>query len=105
MTSEEKRIKFHNKLKEVLGSNNVYFNPPRSTDIKYPCIIYNLKDIPIKRASNEIYILEHVYNVLLIGIKPYEDIKDKILISFKYSKFDRPYINEGLYHYAYTIYE
>lgn len=105
MTSEEKRIKFHNKLKEVLGNNNVYYNPPTSTSIKYPCIIYSLKDIRSNYSNNKIYLFDHLYQVLLIGIKPHDDTKDKILEKIPYSIFDRSYIQDNLYHYAYTIYE
>lgn len=105
MTSEEKRIKFHNKLKEVLGNNNVYYNPPSTTKLQYPCIIYNLSDIRINKANNNVYLLDHVYQVTLIGIKVTDDTKDKILTEIPYSNFNRSYINNGLYHYVYTIFE
>lgn len=105
MTSEEKRIKFHNKLKEVLGNNNVYYNPPSTTKLQYPCIIYNLSDIRTNKANNNVYLLDHVYQVTLIGTKVTDDTKDKILTEIPYSNFNRSYINNGLYHYVYTIFE
>lgn len=105
MTSEEKRIKFHNKLKEVLGNNNVYYNPPSTTKLQYPCIIYNLSDIRTNKANNNVYLLDHVYQVTLIGAKVTDDTKDKILTEIPYSNFNRSYINNGLYHYVYTIFE
>lgn len=105
MTSEEKRIKFHNKLKEVLGNNNVYYNPPSTTKLQYPCIIYNLNDIRTNKANNNVYLLDHVYQVTLIGTKVTDDTKDKILTEIPYSNFNRSYINNGLYHYVYTIFE
>lgn len=105
MTSEEKRIKFHNKLKEVLGNNNVYYNPPSTTKLQYPCIIYNLSDIRTNKANNNVYLLDHVYQVTLIGTKVTDDTKDKILTKIPYSNFNRSYINNGLYHYVYTIFE
>lgn len=105
MTSEEKRIKFHNKLISILGNNNVYYNPPSTIKIHYPCIIYKLKDIMTNRASNKVYSLDHVYEVSLIGTKVTDDTKDKLMTNIPYCEFNNSYISDNLYHYVYTIYE
>lgn len=105
MSSEDKRLKLRNKFRKILGNENTYFNPPDSTKLQYPCIIYNLKDINTKKANNSIYILDNVYNVILIGIKPYDEMKEQILKDIPYSSLDRIYIQNNLYHYAYTIYD
>jgi len=105
MSSEDKRIKLRDKFREILGNNNTYFNPPESTKLEYPCIVYNLKNMRTRKANNNIYILDNIYTVILIGIKPYDDIKEKILEKIPYCSFDRTYIKDGLYHYAYTIYD
>ena len=38
-----KRVDLGNKLKEILGSNNVYFQPPDNLKMVYPCIRYRLE--------------------------------------------------------------
>ena len=38
-----KRIDLGNKLKEILGSSNVYFQPPDNLKMVYPCIRYRLE--------------------------------------------------------------
>lgn len=105
MSSEDKRIKLRNKFRDILKNDNTYFNPPESTKINYPCIIYNLKNIRTRKAGNNIYILDNVYTAVLIGTKPYDDLKEKMIIEIPYCSFDRVYIKDGLYHYAYTIYD
>lgn len=105
MSSEDKRIKLRNKFRKILGNDNTYFNPPNSTNLKYPCIIYNLKNINTRKANNNIYILDNVYTAILIGIKPYDEMKEQILKDIPYSSLDRIYVQNELYHYAYTIYD
>ena len=35
------RLNLQDKLEEVLGSKQVYFQPPESLKLKYPCIVYS----------------------------------------------------------------
>ena len=99
------RLKLDDKLREVLGSDNVYYQPPESVKLKYPCIIYELVDIPISSANDSVYIKSDRYTVTLIHTKPTNDIKDQILTELQpYCRLDRVYVFENLYHYVYTIY-
>ena len=34
------RIKLHELLVSLLGTRNVYFQPPESIKLSYPCIVY-----------------------------------------------------------------
>lgn len=103
MTQEEKRTKFHEKLKTIVPK--VYFNPSESKKLEYPCIVYSMDDISTKHYSNGLYIYDYAYKVILIGIKPYDDEKDKIMKTFKYCSFNTSYVKDNLYHYVYTIYD
>ncbi len=101
---EQKRIKFHNKLVVILGTNYVYYQPPASTKLTYPCICYTLKKMDSKYSGNQMYTYDRAYEVVLIHTKPYNDIKDALLTMAK-CRFDRTYISDNLYHYVYLIYE
>lgn len=46
------RVDLHRKFEIALGSKNVYFQPPESVKLKYPCIIYGLSKLPIKHADD-----------------------------------------------------
>ena len=47
-----KRVDLGNKLKEILGSNNVYFQPPDNLKMVYPCIRYRLEGGNAEYADN-----------------------------------------------------
>lgn len=98
-----KRLEFYNILKEVLGSNNVYFQPPSTIKMNYPCIVYSLNRFNKKLANNGIYIYTPGYTVSLISSEPDSEVIDK-LISLPHSTFDRHYVSNNLNHYVFTIY-
>ena len=49
------RIDLQSKLEDILGSRNVYFQPPENLKIKYPAIIYSLNNINLRFADNMPY--------------------------------------------------
>lgn len=98
------RLKLHTELKDILGSNYVYFQPPSNIKLQYPCIIYSLSDIQIQKADNLIFKNDRRYDVKLITSDPDNDLINKLLMGFQYCDFDRCFITDNLYHYVFTIY-
>lgn len=97
------RLDFHKLLVSALGSKNVYFQPPESKSLTYPCIVYKLASIPEKYADNTSYTNEYMYKVTLMHEDPDNDIVDKLL-KIKHSKFENHYATQGLNHYVFNIY-
>lgn len=98
-----KRIELYYKLVEVLGSNNVYFQPPSTVKMSYPAIVYNRSGLDTKRADNTLYHKKQQYTVTVIDKNPDSEIPHKLL-DFKYSSFDRHFVADNLNHDVYTIY-
>lgn len=98
------RENLQTELEAVLGSRNVYFQPPESLKIKYPAIIYELGDINVRKANNSNYLKNKIYNLTLIHNDPDNDMIEKIMDSFDYCSFDRAYKADNLYHYVFEIY-
>ena len=98
------RLSLHEELCKILGLRNVYFNPPASVKMKYPCIKYSLSGIDHKRADDSIYRNTNRYELVVIDSKPDSDIHEKLLASFPMCSFDRPYIADNLYHFTLTLY-
>lgn len=96
------RLNLHAVLESIIGNENVYFQPPTSTRIKYPCIIYNLAGIPKKYADNKSYIKHYEYTVTYIDQNPDNDIVDK-LSDLQYTELTKSFATQGLYHYVYSI--
>lgn len=97
------RVDLQYLLCDILGSNNVYFQPQENIRLQYPCIIYSLDDISHRYADNVKYHNANRYMVEYIGLNPELDVQNKIL-ELKYSSFSRRYVSDGLYHDVFEIY-
>ena len=98
------RIELQSALEEVLGSRNVYFQPPESIKLQYPCIIYNISDVDVMSANNKNYVKNIRYFLTVIDKRPDSDIYDRILDSFEMSALDRVAVVQNLNHWYMTIY-
>ena len=91
-------------FEEILGSRNVYFQPPPSVQMKYDAIRYSLSGKDLLRANNKIYRSTNKYDGVVITKDPDTTIPDDILNAFEMCSFGRPYIADNLYHYPFTLY-
>lgn len=97
------RITLHNKLKAILGSDQVYFQPPETVKMEYPAIIYKEDIFRSDYADNTSYLIHTGYTITLITKKHQEDTILKILKLPK-CMHDRQYISDNLYHNAFTMF-
>lgn len=98
------RLELHEELCKLLGSRNVYFQPPESMKLKYPCIKYSLSGMSHKRANNKIYKSDNRYEVIIIDLDPDSIIYLKLLEHFQMCSFERTYTADDLNHYVLSIY-
>ena len=61
------RLDLHKFFQDILGSKNVYFQPPESIKMKYPAIRYSLYDIDKLSGDNIAYAKTNRYNVIVIS--------------------------------------
>lgn len=100
----KRRAELHEKLCEFLGSSNVYFQPPKTVQMKYPCIVYGLSDIRTRHANDAVYAMNKRYEVTLITKDPDNNLTDEMAVVFPLCEFDRLFVSDNLYHYVYTLY-
>lgn len=98
------RLELHEEFCEVLGTRNVYFNPPESVKMSYDAIRYELAGKDIKRANNRLYLSTNQYDCVVITRDPDTTIPDAILSKFEMCSFGRPYKADNLNHYPFTLY-
>lgn len=98
------RPKFSEELRKVLGSNNVYFNPPESVKMKYPAIKYEIDDVSTLKANNKSYHYFKAYSVMVIDPDPDSTIYLDLLEHFPMSSFRNSYPAENLSHFVLLIY-
>lgn len=97
MSINRTRLDLQIKLEELLGSRNVYYQPPESLKMEYPAIRYSKSEIRNIYANNLKYISNDVYDLVVIDKKPDNPVIKKIL-ELPYSEFDRHYVADGLNH-------
>lgn len=97
------RLELQSLLEETLGSGNVYFQPPPTVELKYPCIVYKRNRVKANFASNALYNYKIGYMVKVIGKDPDSSMLDKV-INLPTCAFERHYTADNLNHDVYTIY-
>ena len=97
------RLDLHNMLCDILGSANVYFQPPASLALKYPCIIYERDNPSVMYANDSPYSHRKCYKVTTIDYDPDSPIPDKVAM-LPYSKFVASYKANNLNHDVYELY-
>lgn len=99
----DRRLKLQEELESILGSDQVYFQPPESLKIKYPAIVYERYDINNTFANNNVYGQSYFYRVTIIDSDPDCSIVDK-MSTFKTARFNRHYVSDNLNHDVFTIF-
>ncbi len=97
------RLDLQKILEEILGSRNVYFQPPESVKIKYPAIIYNLDYVKTQHGDNFSYVRKRRYSITLITKDPDNEFVEKIL-DLKSCSFERFFTSDNLNHYVFNLY-
>ena len=97
------RLELQALFEKILGSRNVYHQPPASIKMNYPAIKYNRKDISTRHADNGVYNAVNVYDVFLIDTNPDSEFVNKIA-QLPYCSFDRQYTANNLNHFVFTLY-
>lgn len=97
------RLSLQTLLEEILGSRNVYYQPPPSVQINYDAIIYSRKAIENTYANNAVYKQHNAYEIIVIYRNPDSDLPVKIS-QLPMCSFDRNYTADNLNHDVFTLY-
>jgi hypothetical protein len=97
------RLQLQTLLEEILGSRNVYFQPPEDFRMSYPAIVYNRSDALSLKADNSPYLLHKQYMVTSIDQNPDSEVPDK-LTSLSMSEFVRHFTVAQLNHDIINLY-
>ena len=95
------RLSFRAYLKRYTTVKNLYFQPPESEKLKYPCIVYSMSDATIRQADNINWLIVPGYQLILIDKNP-DSPHVQELLSMPRCRFDRPYSADNLNHWVFT---
>lgn len=97
------RLELHKILVDILGSSNVYFQPPETIKMKYPCIVYERGSGDTIFADNNPYRFTKRYQVTVIDRDPDSLIPDKVSV-LPMCTYDRHYTVDNLNHDIFNLY-
>lgn len=97
------REDLHALLVSLLGSQNVYFQPPPTIVMKYDCIVYKREYMATKHAGNKPYNLRDRYLITAITKHPDSDLREKIA-GLPLCTYDRFYTADNLNHDVFKIF-
>lgn len=100
----DRRLILQSKLEELLGSRNVYFQPPETLKMKYPCIRYNKARPMVMHADDMRYFNKTHYELMVIADDPDTDLPEIIANAFPYCSIDRYYSSNNLTHCSLDLY-
>lgn len=99
----DRRLQLHSLLKEILGSDNVYFQPPSNIQMNYPAIVYSRDYAVSEFAGNLPYRVTQRYQLLIIDRDPDTPILSKVL-ALPRCTYVRNYKVDGLNHDVCSLY-
>lgn len=97
------RIELQVILEDILGTRNVYFQPPANVQMKYPCIVYRRDNARTKFAGNLPYRYTKRYQLIFIAQDPDSVIPDT-LAKLPMCQFDRHYAKDNLNHDTFNLF-
>ena len=96
------RLDLQTLLEALLGSGNVYFQPPPGFMMSYPAITYERSNIRSNHADNNPYKLVKEYTITVIDANPDSIIPDKVA-NLPRCDFDRHFKSDNLNHDVFNI--
>ena len=99
-----KRLILQSKFEEIPEVKKVYYQPPASIRMVFPCIVYSPGRPSIMHADNKSYLARDMYTVTVIDKNPDSKIPGYLVDEFKYCQMDRSFVSDGLHHTVFTLY-
>jgi hypothetical protein len=97
------RLELQLVFRGLLGSDNVYFQPPPTIKMEYPCIVYRRDYEQANHADDIPYLRRKRYLVTVIDRNPDSSIPDRVS-ALPMCTYDRFYTAENLNHDVYKLF-
>jgi hypothetical protein len=98
-----KRSDLQDLLVDILQTDNVYFQPPPTVQMAYPCIVYRRDYELVNHADDFPYRRRKRYLITVIDKDPDSSIPDQIA-ELPMCTYDRFYTSDNLNHDVYKLF-
>ena len=108
--ADDNRLALDKKIRAFMKSidqnieTNVYFQPPESIQLKYPCIVYDYSRPDLRYANNNPYKVSQRYDVTIIDRDPESEIVKQFIFFGPTVSFNSRFIRDNLRHTIFTLY-
>lgn len=100
----DRRLILQNQLEMIPGVKKVYFQPPASVRMEYPCIRFSKGRPKTLRADDKVYQFVQGYELIVIETNPDSKIAQYIIENFQMAEINTAYVSNNLYHTSITLY-
>ena len=106
MANELKWEDLRDQLYLIHDTENVYYDPPESIRMDFPCFRFELNNLDVKHADNKAYSKKPRWAVTYItrDIEEIEQVAEEMLEHFKYCNFDTSFRADNLEHAVFNLY-
>lgn len=101
---EERRLVLQETLEDILGSDNVYFDPPENLRMQYPCLRYTRAKHMPTFADNMPYKGVTAYEIIYITREVRSTEMIEALMAIPYCTHSRHYVADNLHHDVFDVY-
>ncbi len=103
------RLDLQDALQNVIGirsdgKQNVYFQPPESVKLNYPCIVYQRSSGKTLYGNDMPYNFTNSYDITLITTDPDSPLVKKLAMALPTIRHNTFFPSDNLNHDSYTIY-
>lgn len=104
MAQPRNRLELQSFLEDVLGSHEVYFQPPNTVRMTYPAIVYSLYQANGLHANNgeENYLTSLAFRCIVIDKNANSKAAQK-LVNTSFAALERSYVTDNLSHFSFII--
>lgn len=101
--SASRREQLHSVLVGILGSSNVYYQPPANVKMEFPAIVYRMNSIRRLTANDNVYNLCRSYEVIVVSKTP-DSAAVNAILELQNATYTRHYVSDNLYHDVITLF-
>lgn len=109
MANEQTRLKWED-IRDILytihDTKNVYYNPPSSIQMKFPCFRFEMNNTDIKYADNVSYMRTKRWTITYISrdVEDIDPVIKEMLDAFKYCTQETQFKSDNLQHVVFNLY-
>lgn len=97
------RLELREILIQATELDKLYYQPPATIQMKYPCIVYGFLGYATQNADDLRYLGHKKYMVTIIDKDPDSVYPDRML-EIPFCEFDRYYTSDNMNHWVFSVY-